>query len=125
MKQVIESKNAPKAIGPYSQAIQVGNTIYLSGQIPLDPVSQTLVSQEIKMQAEQVFKNLQAVAKAAGGDIANIVKLTIYLTDFNHFSQVNEVMTSFFSEPYPARATIQVSRLPKDAQIEVDAIMAI
>jgi 2-iminobutanoate/2-iminopropanoate deaminase len=123
MKHVIQSEHAPKAIGPYSQAIKVGNMVYLSGQIPLDPVTMQLVSDDIRAQAEQVFKNLAAVCVAAGGELDAIVKLTIYLTDLATFQTVNDVMSHYFKQPYPARATIQIAALPKAAQIEIDAIM--
>lgn len=123
MKQKIHSELAPQAIGTYSQAIRSGNTVYISGQIPLDPQTMTLVEGGFAAQAEQVFKNLQEVCKAAGGDIDNIVKLTIYLMDFTHFPIVNETMKKYFNEPYPARSTIQISALPKASLIEIDAIM--
>ena len=125
MKQRIDTEYAPDAIGPYSQAIKVGDTVYLSGQIPLDPKTMLLVDGDIVTQVEQVLINLEAVSKAAGGSLEAIVKLTIYLTDLAHFPIVNEVMARFFREPYPARATIQVSALPKAAQIEMEAIMVI
>lgn len=125
MKSMIQTEFAPKAIGPYSQAIQAGNTFYFSGQIPLDPKTMALISDDFKQQAVQTFLNLQAVAKAAGGDLDKLVKLTIYLTDLTQFPVFNEVMTKFFKEPYPARTTIQVSALPKNAQVEVDAVMVI
>jgi reactive intermediate/imine deaminase len=121
----IHSQYAPNAIGTYSQAIKFGNTIYFSGQIPLDPNTMVLVSEEIALQTMQVFNNLQAVSIAAGGNMDAIVKLTIYLTDLTHFPIINEIMAKFFKEPYPARTTIQVSALPKAAQIEIDAIMVI
>lgn len=123
MKQTIHSELAPQAIGTYSQAIRSGNTVYLSGQIPLDPQTMTLVEGDFVAQAEQVFKNLQEVCKAAGGNIDNIVKLTIYLMDLTHFPIVNETMKKYFNEPYPARSTIQISALPKASLIEIDAIM--
>src|SRR5579885_2615997 len=107
-KQKIYSQSAPQAIGPYSQAIHVGNTVYLSGQIGLDPKTMTLIADDISAQTEQVFRNMLEVCKAAGGNFDNIVKLTIFLTDFAHFPVVNEIMTNFFKEPYPARSTIQV-----------------
>lgn len=125
MKQKIHTEQAPRAIGPYSQAMQSGNTVYFSGQIPLDPSTMTIVSEDFAVQAEQVFLNLEQVCKAAQGNLDNIVKLTIYLTDLTYFSVVNDIMTRFFSEPYPARTTIQVPALPKAAQIEIDAIMII
>lgn len=125
MKNKIQTELAPKAIGPYSQAIKVNNTVYFSGQIPLHPESMTLVAEDFSTQATQVFSNLAAVAQAAGGSLDAIVKLTIYLTDLAQFSMCNEIMLKFFKEPYPARTTIQVSALPKLAQIEVEAVMMI
>lgn len=122
-KQIISTDNAPQAIGPYSQAVKVGTTVYLSGQIPLVPATMVMVEGGIEAQAEQVFKNLAAVAEAAGGSLANAVKLNISLADLADFSQVNEVMTRYISEPYPARACVQVAALPKDAGIEVEAIL--
>ena len=123
-KQKIETQSAPAAIGPYSQAIKVKDFVFLSGQIPLAPEHTTLISEDFREQAIQVIKNLQTVCIAAGGHLDKIVKLTIYLTDLAHFSIVNEVMLQFFTEPYPARATLQVAALPKSAQIEIEAIMA-
>ncbi len=122
----VQTDQAPAAIGTYSQAVstQAIKTTYLSGQIPLDPVTMEMVSDQFSDQAHQVFKNLAAVATAAGGSLAECVKLTIYLVDLGQFAQVNEVMSQYFSEPYPARAAIEVSALPKGAQIEIDAIMA-
>lgn len=125
MKQKVQTSLAPSAIGPYSQAIRVDNTVYLSGQIALDPQSMALISEDIKRQAVQTFMNLQAVAVAAHGDLDKVVKVTIYLVDFKHFTIVNEVMAQFFNEPYPARVTVQVSALPKDALVEVDAVMVL
>jgi reactive intermediate/imine deaminase len=124
-KQKIYTEHAPQAIGTYSQAIKCGNTIYFSGQIPLDPKTMVLVSDDIIAQTKQVFSNLQAVCAASGGNMDAIAKLTIYLTDLAHFPVINEVMAAFFKEPYPARTTIQVSALPKAAQIEIDAIMVV
>jgi len=121
-KQVIHSKHAPAAIGPYSQAIRVGDTVYMSGQIGLDPASGNLV-EGIEPQAHQVFKNLRAVAQAAGGELDDIVKVTLLLADLGDFAKVNDIMASYFSQPYPARATYQVAALPRGARIEVDAIM--
>lgn len=118
MKQAIRTDNAPKPIGPYSQAIKVNNTVYLSGQIPRE-------AGEFKEEVRQVFSNLAAVANAAGGTLNHIVKLTIFLTDFNLFADLNTVMSELFLEPYPARSTVQVSRLPKDARIEIEAIMSL
>ncbi len=123
MKQIINTDDAPKAIGPYSQGIKIGNTVYFSGQIPLHPETMALVSNDFAAQAEQVFNNLKAVSCAAGGHLNDIVKLTIYLVDLTHFSVVNDIMSRFFQSPYPARTTIQVAALPKGAQIEVDAVM--
>ena len=120
----IHTDAAPAAIGPYSQAIKSGALVFFSGQKPLDPETQTLVDGGIEEQSRQVFRNLSAIAEAADTHLRNAVKLTIYLTDLNNFTQVNSVMAEHFSEPYPARATIQVSALPKQAMIEVDAIVA-
>ncbi len=122
-KTIIHTLQAPQAIGTYSQAIKIDHTVYLSGQIPLDPVTMTLIGNDIRAQIIQVFMNLQAVCEAAGGDLSDIVKLNVYLTDLTHFPIVNEIMADFFSEPYPARAAIGVAALPKGAQIEVDGIM--
>ena len=122
-RKIISTENAPSAIGTYSQAVQVGTTVYLSGQIPLDPGSMELVGGDISNQIHQVFKNLQAVANAAGGSLADIAKLNIFLVDLSHFPTVNEIMAQYFSEPYPARAAIGVASLPKGAQVEMDAIM--
>ena len=116
---------APRAIGPYSQAVRVGNTVYLSGQIPLDPKSGELVKGDIKLEARRVFDNLKAVATAAGDGLQQVVRVTIYLTDLGDFTQVNEVMAEYFQEPYPARATIGVAALPRGARIEVDAVMVL
>src|SRR3990167_6371603 len=115
-KQKIVTEAAPKPSGTYSQAIRVGNTIYLAGQVPLDPRTGELVSDDFATQAKQVFMNLQAVCLAAGGEINNIVKLTIYIMKLSDFALVNDTMQKFFKEPYPARTTIQVSGLPKDAK---------
>lgn len=121
----VQTNSAPQAIGIYSQAIKVANTVFLSGQIPLDPKSMEIVSQDFTAQAHQVFKNLAAVCVAAGGTLDHLVKLTIYVTDLNNFSKVNDVMKPLFKDVYPARATVEVSRLPKDALIEVDGIMLV
>lgn len=121
--KVIESPNAPAAIGTYSQAIQVAHTVYLSGQIPLDSQTMTVVSEDIDEQIEQVFKNLAAVCEAASGSLNHIVKLNVYLRDLHQFSKVNEAMSRWFVKPYPARAVIEVSGLPRDVQIEMDGIM--
>lgn len=124
-RETIGTDKAPSAIGPYSQAVRVGETVFLSGQIPLDPASMELVRGDIGLQARRVFENLRAVCQEAGGDLADIVKLTIYLTDLGHFAEVNEVMSQYFGEPYPARAAIGVAALPKGAAIEMDAIMSL
>ncbi|WP_286239163.1 RidA family protein [Neptuniibacter halophilus] len=124
-KSIISTENAPSAIGTYSQAVRVGNTVYLSGQIPLVPATMEMVTESFEAQAEQVFSNLKAVAEAAGGTLADVVKVTILLSDMSHFATVNEVMARYFSEPYPARAAFAVKQLPKDADIEVEAIMVV
>jgi len=121
----IHSDTAPAAIGPYSQAIKAGPLVFLSGQIPLDPQSMEIVSDDVAAQTHQVFKNLIAVAEAAGGSLSNAAKLTIYLTDLGDFAVINEIMAGYFSEPYPARATIQVSALPKGSKVEIDAVLAL
>jgi reactive intermediate/imine deaminase len=122
MKKKIETESAPKALGTYSQAIDTGNTIYLSGQVPLDPNTMELVEGD-EEQIRQVFKNIQAVCNAAGVSLDDIVKLNVYLSDLSVFAKVNEVMNELFSEPYPARAAIQVAKLPLDSLIEVEGII--
>lgn len=124
-RAVITTPDAPAAIGPYSQAIKVGNMVWLSGQIPLDPGTMELVSGDITAQATQVFQNLAAVAQAAGGSLDHAVKINISLTDLADFAAINEVMARFLTEPYPARACVQVAALPKGAGIEVEAILAV
>ena len=124
-RAVIATQSAPQAIGPYSQGIKAGNTVWISGQIPLDPTSMTLVKGDIAAQAEQVFTNLAAIAEAAGGTLNNAVKVNISLTDLNDFDAVNTVMASHFEAPYPARACVQVAALPKGADIEVEAILVL
>jgi len=124
-RAVIATQSAPQAIGPYSQGIKAGNTVWISGQIPLDPISMTLVEGDIAAQAEQVFTNLAAVAEAAGGTLNNAVKVNISLTDLSDFDAVNTVMASHFEAPYPARACVQVAALPKGADIEVEAILVL
>lgn len=124
-REIIQTNDAPKAIGTYSQAVKTGNTVYLSGQIPLDPATMTLVEGDMSVQITRVFDNLQAVARAAGGDLKDIAKLNIFLTDLGHFALVNEIMAKYFQEPYPARAAVGVASLPKDAQVEMDAVMEI
>lgn len=123
MKTIISTDNAPSAIGTYSQAVKVKNTVYLSGQIPLIPETMEVVEGGFAEQAEQVFKNLVSVCEAAGGGINDMVKVNIFMTDLSNFATVNEVMSKYFKEPYPARAAVQVSRLPKDVEIEIDGIV--
>ena len=123
-KEAIHSKHAPAALGPYSQGTRAGNTVYLSGQLGLDPASGALVD-GIDAQAHQVFRNLRAVAQAAGGELDDIVKLTILMADLADFGKVNDIMTTYFTSPYPARATYQVAALPKAAKLEVEGIMVI
>ncbi len=120
----VHSASAPKAIGPYSQAIKTGSLVFLSGQIPLHPDSMDLVAGGVAEQTHQVFKNLIAVAEAAGGRLKDAVKLTIYVTDLGDFAVVNGIMAEYFSKPYPARATVQVSALPKGSCVEIDAVLA-
>lgn len=122
-REIIATRDAPQAIGTYSQAVKVGGTVYLSGQIPLEPASMELAGKDMKAQIAQVFDNLQAVAQAAGGTLDHVVKLNVFLTDLGHFPLVNEVMSEYFSEPYPARAAIGVAALPKEAGVEMDAVM--
>ena len=122
-KEIISTENAPQAIGTYSQAVKSGSTIYMSGQIPLIPETMEMVEGDIRLQIHRVFQNLQAVAKAAGGDLSDVVKLNVFLTDLTNFPQVNEVMAEYFQQPYPARAAIGVAALPKDAGVEMDAVM--
>lgn len=122
---VIHTDNAPAAIGTYSQAVKVGDTVYISGQIPLLPATMKVVEGDMGMQIRQVFDNLRAIAQAAGGDLGDIVKLNIFLTDLSHFALVNEVMAGYFHQPYPARAAVGVASLPKDVPVEMDAIMVL
>ncbi len=124
-KEIISTEKAPEAIGPYSQAVKVGSTVYCSGQIPLIPGSMELISGDIKAQATQAFKNLVAVAEAAGGSLDNAVKINISVTDLNDFASVNEVMTEFLAEPYPARACVQVAALPRGVGVEIEAILEV
>jgi len=124
-REIIKTDQAPEAIGPYSQAVKVDKTVYLSGQIPLVPGDMTMVKGDIGDQIRQVFNNLTAVAKAAGGDLSDVVKLNIFLTDLGNFTRVNEIMTDFFDQPYPARAAVGVASLPKDAAVEMDAILVL
>ena len=122
-KSIIQTDNAPAAIGTYSQAVKAGTTVYLSGQIPLVPATMELVSQDFAEQATQVFENIKAVCEAAGGTTNDLVKVNIYLLDLGHFATVNEIMSKYFAKPYPARATIGIKELPKGAQIEIDGVM--
>ncbi len=122
-RTVIATTNAPQAIGTYSQAIRAGNTVYLSGQIPLDPATGELVAGDMEAQVRRVFENLKAVAVAAGADLSHVVKLTVYLTDLAHFALVNRVMAEYFSQPYPARAAVGVAALPRGAAVEMDGIL--
>lgn len=124
-KQAIHTALAPEAIGPYSQAVKAGNTVYLSGQIPLSPDTMEIVSEDISEQAKQVFSNLSEVAKAAGGSLADSVKINISLTDLADFAAVNEVMKLYFEQPYPARACVQVAALPRQAKVEIEAILVV
>jgi len=124
-KETIKTNNAPKAIGTYSQAIKAGDTVYLSGQIPLIPETMELVPGDMRAQIQRVFENLRAVAQAAGGGLVDVVKLNVFLTDLAHFRLVNETMAQYFREPYPARAAIGVASLPKGAGVEMDAIMVL
>jgi len=124
-KQAIHSDNAPAAIGTYSQAIQTGSLVFLSGQIPLDPTTMEFVNGDFEARTRQVFDNLRAVATAAGGDLNRVVKLTIFLTDLANFATVNSVMEDYFEQPYPARAAVGVASLPKGADVEADAILAL
>jgi 2-iminobutanoate/2-iminopropanoate deaminase len=122
MKQAVSSPDAPKAIGPYSQAVRAGQLLFLSGQVPIDPATGQLVDGDIAAQTRRVFENLAAVLKAGGRSFADVVRTTVFLADMNDFTAMNEVYGQYFHEPYPARATVQVARLPKDAKVEIDLI---
>jgi len=122
-RQSIHTDRAPQAIGPYSQAVRAGDTVYLSGQVPFDPATMQLIAGDIEAQARRVFENLKAVAEAAGGSLAQAVKLTIFLTDLASFAKVNDVMATYFAKPYPARSTIGVAALPRGAQIEIECVL--
>lgn len=124
-KQAIHTDKAPAAIGVYSQAIKAGNTVYISGQIPLIPETGEMISDNIEDQIHQVFKNMQAIAEESGGDLSNAVKVTVFLTDLGNFGAVNEIMAQYFPEPYPARAALEISALPKGALVEADAILSV
>jgi 2-iminobutanoate/2-iminopropanoate deaminase len=122
MKQAVSSPDAPKAIGPYSQAVRAGQLLFLSGQVPIDPATGLIVEGDIAAQTRRVFENLGAVLKAGGRSYADVVRTTVFLADMNDFAAMNEVYGQYFTEPYPARATVQVARLPKDARVEIDLI---
>ena len=122
MKEAVSSPDAPKAIGPYSQAVRAGQLLFVSGQVPLDPATGQIVAGDIETQTRRVFDNLAAVLKAAGRSFADVVRTTVFLADMNDFTAVNDVYVTYFSTPYPARATVQVARLPKDARVEIDLI---
>jgi reactive intermediate/imine deaminase len=122
-RQTIHTSHAPQAIGPYSQAVRAGDTVYLSGQIPLDPATMQLVSGDIEAEIRQVFENLKAVAAAAGGSLANAVKVNVFLTDLGHFAKVNEIMATYCTQPFPARAAIGVAQLPKGARVEIECVL--
>lgn len=124
-KSIIETENAPQAIGPYSQAVKAGDTVYLSGQIPLVPETMELVQGDFAANTRQVFDNLKAVCEASGGSLQDIVKLNIYMTDLSNFAVVNEIMATYFQKPYPARAALGVAALPKDVPIEMEAVMVL
>jgi reactive intermediate/imine deaminase len=122
-RQTIHTPNAPQAIGPYSQAVRAGDTVYLSGQIPLDPKTMQLVSGDIEAEIRQVFENLKAVAEGAGGSLANAVKVNVFLTDLANFAKVNEIMATYCAQPYPARAAIGVAQLPRGARVEIECVL--
>jgi reactive intermediate/imine deaminase len=122
-RTTISTPNAPQAIGTYSQAVKVGGTVYLSGQIPLDPSTGELVQGDMEVQVRRVFDNLKAVADAAGGDLSHVVKLNVFLTDLSHFALVNRVMAEYFVQPYPARAAVGVAALPRGAGVEMDGVL--
>ncbi|MBV1873241.1 MAG: RidA family protein [Gammaproteobacteria bacterium] len=124
-REIIATEQAPEAIGTYSQAVKINNTVYLSGQIPLIPLSMELIDGDMEKQITQVFENLKAVCEAAGGELKDIVKLNIFLTDLSHFALVNEVMARYFVQPYPARAALGIASLPKGAEVEMDGIMVL
>ena len=123
MKKQVNTSSAPAAIGPYSQGVIAGNLLFVSGQIPINPTDGSLVSDSLESQANQVFQNLRAIIQEAGTSFEHVLKLTIYLTDLENFAAVNQVMEGYFNEPYPARATVEVSKLPKDVEVEIDAIV--
>jgi reactive intermediate/imine deaminase len=122
-RQTIHSSHAPQAIGPYSQAVRAGDTVYLSGQIPLDPATMQLVTGDIDAEIRRVFENLKAVAEASGGTLANAVKVNVFLTDLAHFAKVNEIMATYCTEPFPARAAVGVAQLPRGARVEIECVL--
>ena len=122
-RQTIHTSHAPQAIGPYSQAVRAGDTVYLSGQIPLDPATMQLVSGDIEAEIRQVFENLKAVAEASGGSLANAVKVNVFLTDLGHFAKVNEIMAIYCTQPFPARAAVGVAQLPRGARVEIECVL--
>jgi reactive intermediate/imine deaminase len=124
-RSIIQTADAPAAIGTYSQAVRTGNTVYVSGQIPLDPKSGQLVSGDVDAEIRRVFDNLKAIATAAGGSFDHVVKLTVFLTDLTHFPRVNEIMATYFAQPYPARAAVGVAALPKGARVEMECILSL
>jgi reactive intermediate/imine deaminase len=123
VRQAIHTDQAPKAIGPYSQAVRVGDTVYLAGQIPLDPATMQMVEGDFEKEARRVFENIEAVIAAAGGTFAQVVKVTIFITDFANFAKVNEMMARYFKEPYPARSTVAVAALPRNARVEIECTL--
>jgi len=122
--QIIETAHAPQAVGTYSQAVRVGDTVYVSGQLAIDPLTGHLVTGDIDAEIRRVFDNLQAIAKAAGGSLANVVKLSVFLTDVEHAGKVNEIMAQYFSKPFPARAAVGVAQLTRDARVEIECVLA-
>lgn len=124
-REIIHTDRAPKAIGPYSQAVRAGNTVYLSGQIPLDPKTMELVTGDIEKEIRQVFENLKAVAEASGGSLAKAVKVNVFLTDLAHFAKVNDIMAQYCSQPYPARAAVGVAQLPRGARVEIECVLCL
>ena len=124
-RQIIRTAHAPGAIGTYSQAVRVGDTVYVSGQIPLDPATGQLVTGDVEAEIRRVFENLKAIVTAAEGTFADVAKVTVFLTDLSHFGKVNEIMATYFSEPYPARAAVGVAALPRGARVEIECILAL
>lgn len=124
-REIISTQHAPEAIGTYSQAVKIGSTVFVSGQIPLDPKTMELVGNDVDEQIHRVFKNVSAIAEAAGGSLAEVVKLNVFLTDLGNFARVNAIMAEYFSPPYPARAAVGVTALPRDAKVEMDAILSL